>query len=314
MLGGTGFVGRRIVQRLLADGYDVRIPTRSRARGRPLLVSPGVELLEADVHDDAQLRRLLDGCGAAINLVGILNERGHDGAGFERAHAELTAKLVRACRDTGVPRLLQMSALKADADRGASHYLRTKGRGERFLAAGAGDALAYTVFRPSLIFGAEDSLLNRFAALLRIAPVLPLAGADARFAPVFVDDVAEAFARALANPATWGRTYELCGPEIYSLAEIVRLVSTQLRLRRAIVTLPAWLGRVEAWIGEYLLPGKPFSRDNLASLGVPSLCSSDGLAELGIHARALSAVAPTYLGAADRQHELTRLRRIAGRS
>ena len=313
VLGGTGFVGRRLVQRLLDDGHDIRVPTRSRARNRRLLVAPGVELLEADVHDDARLRELLDGCGAAINLVGVLNEAGHDGAGFERAHAELTAKLVRACLDVGVPRLLQMSALKADADRGPSHYLRTKGRAERLLVAGASDALAYTVFRPSVIFGAEDSLLNRFAALLRVAPVLPLAGADARFAPVYVDDVAEAFARALANPATFGKTYELCGPEIYSLQEIVRLVRTQLRLRRAIVTLPTWLGRIEAWLGEYVLPGKPFSRDNLASLGVPSLCTSDGLAELGVHARALSAIAPTYLGVGDRQRELTRLRRSAGR-
>jgi uncharacterized protein YbjT (DUF2867 family) len=313
VLGGTGFVGSRLVQRLLDDGYDVRIPTRSRARNRRVLVSPGVELLEADVHDDAQLRQLLDGCRAAINLVGILNEAGHDGAGFERAHAELTTKLVRACRETRVPRLLQMSALKADADRGPSHYLRSKGRAERALAAGAGDALAYTVFRPSVIFGAEDSLLNRFAALLRVAPVLPLAGAESRFAPVFVDDVAEAFARALANPATSNKTYELCGPEIYSLEELVRFVRAQLDVRRVIVKLPAWLGRIEAWVGEYLLPGKPFSRDNLASLSVPSLCTSDGLAELGIHARSLSAIAPTYLGTGDRQRELTRLRRSAGR-
>jgi NADH dehydrogenase len=314
VLGGTGFVGRRLVPRLLDDRYEIRVPTRSRARNRGLLVWPGVELVRADVHDEAQLRRLLDGCGAAINLVGILNEAGHDGAGFERAHTELVAKLVRACHDAGVPRLLQMSALKADPDRGPSHYLRTKGRAERVLAAESGDALEYTVFRPSVIFGADDSLLNRFAALLRIAPVLPLAGAEARFAPVFVDDVAEAFARALASPATWGETYELCGPEIYSLAELVRFVRTQLRLRRAILELPRWLGRLEAWVGEYLLPGKPFSRDNLASLGVASLCTSDGLAELGIHARALSAVAPTYLGAGTRQTELARMRRSAGRS
>jgi uncharacterized protein YbjT (DUF2867 family) len=313
VLGGTGFVGRRLVPRLLDDRYEVRVPTRSRARNRSMLVWQGVELVEADVHDAAQLRRLLDGCDAAINLVGILNEPGHDGAGFERAHTELVAKLVRACHDAGVPRVLQMSALKADADRGPSHYLRTKGRAERVLATEARDALACTVFRPSVIFGAEDSLLNRFAALLRVAPVLPLAGADARFAPVFVDDVAEAFARTLASPATRGKTYELCGPEVYSLEELVRFVRAQLRLKRAIVKLPRWLGLFEAWLGEYLLPGKPFSRDNLASLGVPSLCTSDGLAELGIHARALSVVAPTYLGLGRRQGELARLRRSAGR-
>jgi len=313
VLGGTGFVGRRLVPRLLDDRYEIRVPTRNRSRNRALLVWPGVELVTADVHDESQLRRLLDGCGAAVNLVGILNEEGHDGAGFERAHTELVAKLVRACHDAGVPRLLQMSALKADADNGPSHYLRTKGRAERVLQAESGKTLAYTVFRPSVIFGAEDSLLNRFAALLRIAPLLPLAGAEARFAPVFVDDVAEAFARALANPATYGKTYELCGSEIYSLVELVRFVRSELRLRRAIVQLPHWLGQLEAWVGEYL-PGRPFSRDNLASLGVPSVCTTDGLAELGIQPRALSAVAPTYLGAGTRQGELARLRRAAGRS
>jgi len=239
VLGGSGFVGRRLSWHLGRAGWIVRVPTRSRARSRALLVSPDVELVETDVHAAAQLDELLRDCDAAVNLVGILNEPGHRGIAFEHVHTELASKLVQACRRSGVGRLLQMSSLKADADRGASHYLRSKGRAERAIAAESAGAVAFTVFRPSVIFGADDSLLNRFATLLRWLPVLPLACAHARFAPVFVDDVAAAFTTALANPATHGKTYELCGPDIYSLEELVRFVRAQLKLRRAIVPLPA---------------------------------------------------------------------------
>jgi NADH dehydrogenase len=278
-----------------------------------LLVAPEVELVDADVHDEARLAELLVGCEATVNLVGILNETGHRGAGFEHAHAELAAKLVRACRRADVGRLLHMSSLKADAERGASHYLRSKGRAERVIAAESGDAVAFTVFRPSVIFGPEDSLLNRFATLLRWLPVVPLACAQARFAPVYVDDVAAALCTALPAPATYGKTYELCGPDLYSLEELMRFVRTQLGLRRGIVPLPAPLGRLQAWVGEYMLPGKPFSLDNFASLSVASVCSADGLASLGIRAQSMATLAPTYLGAAIRQTRLARLRRGARR-
>jgi uncharacterized protein YbjT (DUF2867 family) len=308
VLGGSGFVGRRLAWHLGHAGYDVRVPTRSRARARALLVAPDVELVEADVHDEARLAELLVDCDAAVNLVGILNEKGPRGAEFEKVHTELTAKLVAACRRVGVGRLLQMSSLKADAERGASHYLRSRGRAERVVADDCGDAVAFTVFRPSVIFGPEDALLIRFASLLRWLPVLPLARAAARFAPVFVDDVAAAFTVALENRSTHGKTYELCGPDLYSLEELVRFVRAQLGLHRAIVPLPAPLGRLQAWIGEYLLPGKPFSLDNYASLGVASVCGADGLASLGLRAQTLSAIAPTYLGGGDRQRRLARLR------
>jgi uncharacterized protein YbjT (DUF2867 family) len=309
VLGGSGFVGRRLAWHLARAGYVVCVPTRSRARAREVLVAPEVEVVEADVHDESQLAELLAGCDAAVNLVGILNEAGHRGAGFEKAHTELAAKLVGACRVMRVGRLLQMSSLKADAERGPSHYLRSKGRAERVIAAESGDAVAFTIFRPSVIFGPEDSLLNRFAGLLRWLPILPLACAHARFAPVFVDDVAAAFTVALEDRATHGKTYELCGPDIYSLAELVRFVRRQLGLRRAIVALPAPLGRLQALLGEYVLPGKPFSLDNYASLQVASVCVTDGFASLGVRPQTLSAIAPTYLGGGDRQRLLSRLRR-----
>lgn len=312
VLGGSGFVGRSVVTRLARRRWAITVPTRSRARSRALLVEPRVELVEADVHDERTLVRLLQGCAAAINLVGIVNEKRNDGSGFAHAHVALAEKLVRACRSNGVERVIQMSALKADAERAPSHYLRTKGQAERVIAS---SGLAYTIFRPSTIFGPDDSFINRFARLLRRLPTLPLPRADARFAPAYVDDVADAFATALESPESVSATYELCGPDIYSLEEIVRYVRGVLGVRRIVMPVPDALGRVQAWIGEYLLPGKPISLDNFATLGVASVCSADGFAALGIKPQSLAAVVPTYLaGAADDTHALlTRLRQRARR-
>jgi NADH dehydrogenase len=313
LLGGTGFVGRKLAAALRRRSYDVRVPTRNRAHGRRLLVLPEVELVQADVHDEATLTRLLHGCDAAINLVGILNERGRDGSGFERVHAELAVKLVRACETTGVARLLQMSALKANAQHAPSHYLRSKGKAERIVAAGK---IAYTIFRPSVIFGAEDSFTNRFAGLLRRVPVLPLPRPEARFAPVFVDDVVAAFTAALGDSTTYGATYELCGPDVYSLLEIVQLLREVLGLKRAILPLPDGLGRLQARLAEYL-PGKPMSLDNFASLGVASVCDGAAAPPFGSPHRRLVDVVPTYLGGAGAtermEDRLARLRRSAGR-
>ena len=313
LLGGTGFVGRSLAALLVQHGYDVRIPTRDRARHRELLVLPGVDLVTADVHDERRLTQLLRGCSIAINLVGILNERGHDGAGFRHAHVELAEKLVRACHEANVGRLLQMSALKANAERGASHYLRTKGQAEQVIKDLAGEEISYTLFRPSVIFGAGDTFTNRFARLLKLAPVLPLPRAEARFAPVYVEDVARAFLAALEDSESRGRTYELCGPDIFSLLEIVQFLARELGLKRAIWPLPEPLGRMQAWVGDYLLPGKPISLDNFRSLGVASVCSEDGLAALGIKPTSMEGVVPSYLRGESRAEQLARLRENAGR-
>jgi NADH dehydrogenase len=295
VLGGTGFVGRTLAARLARDGYAVRIPTRNRQRARKLLVLPGLELIQSDIHDQDQLTELVRGSYAVINLVGILNERQHDGSGFRRVHADLVSKLVVACRKTGVKRLLQMSALKANAERGPSHYLRSKGEGDQIIKARAGESIQYTIFRPSVIFGPEDSFINRFARILRLSPVLPLAQLGARFAPVYVGDVAEAFFRALSDSRSFGQTFELCGPDVYTLEEILRLLCRELGIRRAIVRLPRPLGRLQAWIGEYLLPGKPFSRDNYRSLTVASVCRENGFAPFGIRPKRMQPIVHSYL-------------------
>lgn len=273
-----------------------------------MLVLPGVELLEADIHDEATLTYLVDGSDAVVNLVGILNERGHDGSGFYAAHVELVEKLVRACQETGVTRLVQMSALKANAERGPSHYLRTKGQAERVIRSMAGSDIRYTIFRPSTIFGRDDSFINRFAKLVKLAPILPLPQADARFAPVYVGDVAAAIVRALGDSSTHGKIYELCGPEIYSLGEIVAYIRKLRGLKRFILPMPKPLGRLQATVADYLIPGKPFSIDNFNSLTVASVCTENGLKALGIEPTPMSAVVPQLLAGGPARIDVLRQR------
>ncbi len=293
VLGGTGFVGTELVTRLARAGHWVRVPSRNPGRGQHLQVLPTVELVAADVHDPRALGRVLEGMDAVVNLVGILNESGR--ATFQSVHAELAAKLVYATRAARVSRLLQMSAVGADAERGPSRYLRSKGAAEAHIRAAA-ELLQFTIFRPSVIFGPGDSLGNRFASLLRLSGgFIPLARARARFAPVYVGDVAEAFVRALRDKETFGRSYELCGPEVVTLERIVRLTASAAQLPCHILALPDVLGRLQgALLG--LVPGKPFSLDNFRSLTVDSVCAENGCARLGLTPRHMMAVLPFYLG------------------
>ena len=314
VLGGTGFVGTEIVARLALDGHWVRVPTRNLARAERLRVLETIELRVADVHAPSALSQLFTGCDAVINLVGILNQRRT--AGFQAVHAELPGKIIAAARGAGVRQVLHMSALGAD-ERAPSQYLRTKAAGEAQLRAAAPSAAqaqpAVTIFRPSVIFGAGDSLTNRFARLLRLtAGFLPLARAHARFAPIHVADVAEAFRRALGVRASFGQTYQLCGPEVMTLREIVRASARVARLPCHIVPLPDVAARIQGLVMG-LLPGKPFSLDNFRSLTVDCVCQEDGCARLGIHPQHLLAVLPTYLGEDDIETQLALLRRTADR-
>jgi uncharacterized protein YbjT (DUF2867 family) len=290
VLGGSGFVGTHLVAALARDGWRITVPTRDPARARHLATIPTVRLVAADVHDAAALASLCAGQHAVVNFVGILNERGRSGAGFHRVHVELVRKLVEACRRQRVDRLLHVSALNADADHGPSHYLRSKGRGERVVRDESGPDLRWTVFRPAVIFGPGDGFVNRFARLLRVIPLaLPLARPGARFAPVWIGDVVAAMIRALGDEATAGECYELCGPEQYTLAEIVRMIRDRLALSRAVVGLPDFAARLQAATFDFV-PGKPFSTDNYRSLLVDSVCKVSGLARLGIRPQPFTAL------------------------
>jgi NADH dehydrogenase len=296
--GGTGFVGHALVTRLARAGHSVRVPTRHPGRADDLLTLSSVELLRGNVYDPDFLRRCVEDCDVVVNLVGILNERGHDGFGFRRAHVEFTAGLLRAMHAARVGRLLQMSALNADAANGRSHYLRTKGEAEGLVRAQS--RLGWTVFRPSVIFGPGDSLTRRFARLLRLSGgLMPLARARARFAPIYIEDVVEAFLRALYGGATEHRVYELCGPEVLTLRQLVELTAAAARLPCHVLPLPDALGRLQAGLMDWL-PGKPFSSDNFRSLLTDSVCHQDGCAALGLRPATFSALLPEWLGPAPR--------------
>lgn len=314
ILGGTGFVGRHLVNHLTKARYPLRVLTRRRERHRDLLVIPTLDLVEADVHDPAVLERELRGCGAVVNLIGILNERGDDGSGFRAAHVDLARKLVAACRANGIARLLHMSALNADAAAGLSHYQKTKGEAEDLVHAAAGEDLRVTSFRPSVIFGPDDDFFNRFARLLRWTPlVFPLGCPNARFAPVYVGDVVEAMALSLTDPETEGRRYDLCGPKIYTLAELVAYTAQCLKLSRYVLPLSPRLSLMQAELLERV-PGKPLSLDNHRSLQTDSVCGGEnGLQTLGITPTSIETVVPMYLEARGQRGLYKKLRELARR-
>lgn len=302
ILGGTGFVGSHLVPRLAADGHRIVLLSRNREQHRELGVLPGVSVRSADVYDDDVLRRHLAGADAVINLVGILNPRGRHS--FQRAHVELARRLIAACHASGVERLHQMSSLKAG--QGLSQYLKTRGEAEALVKS---SGLAWTIYQPSVIFGRGDGLVSRFAKLLRQMPALPLARAQARMAPTWAGDVAEAIARCVDHEKLGvRRSFELYGPEVLTLGEIVRAIRAAAGLRTPVIALPDSLGHLQARFAE-LLPGKPFSLDNFRSLRTDSVGKVDGYAALGIAPQALTPWLPVLLNEPPRQRRLAAQRR-----
>ena len=307
VMGGTGFVGARVCAQLLQQGWQVTVPTR---KAPPALPVAGVALLELDVHDEAALTRALRGHDALVNLVAILHGTQ---ALFEHVHVRLVEKLARACFAAGVRQVVHVSAIGANAQQplsAPSMYLRSKGQGEAALlrAAGLSDPSAFelTILRPSVIFGAQDKFLNVFASLQKALPVMPLAGASAKFQPIWVEDVASAVLRSLARePAAATRApliLQACGPDVFTLRELVQLAGRLSGVRggrgRPVIALPNWLARLQATLME-LLPGEPvMSRDNLDSMKLDNVATGalPGLETLGIQATALPAIACAYLG------------------
>ncbi len=288
VIGGAGFVGRHIINLLSTRGFEVTVPTRSRERAKELILLPAVDVVDADVHDLATLERLTLDADAVINLVGVL----HDGRGaqsFAQAHVALARKVMAACHKNHVKRLLQMSALNADVS-GPSAYLRSKGEAEAIVRE---SGVKWTIFRPSVIFGRDDKFLNLFARMLKLMPVMVLASPHACFQPVFVEDVAQAFVASLGEPHSYGQSYDLCGPKIYTLREMVALAGQWSGHPRPIIGLNDSLSYLQAMVLE-LLPVKLMTRDNIRSMQAPSVC--DCAFPFGIAPAALEAVAPLYLG------------------
>jgi uncharacterized protein YbjT (DUF2867 family) len=312
VLGGTGFLGTRLVARLIKDGHRVTVLSRDREQHKHLFVLPGLTLVNCDVYQEAQLSERFRGQDVIVNLVGILNERGFGGTGFRRAHTQLTQNVLQAARSAGVTRLLHVSALKAGID-APSHYLRSKGEAEKLIRDQPA-ALDWTLFKPSVMFGPGDSFLNRFAGLLATIPwVFPLAKPNARLQPVLVDDVVDALLRSLHGGASSHQTYELGGPKVYTLREVVELVANLTGRQRRIIGLPNFAARVQALIMDFV-PGRPFSSDNYRSLTVDSVCSEDGFARLGIRPQSMAASARYFLGAEEDNARLSHNRAAAGRA
>lgn len=293
ILGGSGFVGRAVCELLVRqDGGTaaITVPSRRPAAHRGLQVLPGLDMIEADVHDEAQLTQLLQGQDLVINLVAILQG---DEAAFERAHVRLPQTLAAACKRAGVSRVIHVSALGV-GPQAPSRYLRSKTRGEAVLQAAG---LDLTILRPSVIFGADDQFLNLFAALQSWFPLMPLAGAEAQFQPVWVEDVASAILRCAQDASTIGKTFEIAGPQVMRLGELVKLAGRLSGHDRRVLALPSFLAKAQALVMENL-PGEPMmSRDNLASMEVPNVASGTlpGLADLGIQAHAVEPIAAGYL-------------------
>ncbi|SFU98603.1 NADH dehydrogenase [Polaromonas sp. YR568] len=312
LLGGTGFVGRHVCEKLARLQCRVTVVTRRRDNARHLQMLPLVDVIEADIHDSAALTPLLAGHDAVVNLVAIL--QGNE-AKFEKAHVQLPLALARACEASGLRRIVHISALGASTS-SASMYQRSKARGEAVLLS---TGLDVTVLRPSVIFGAEDKFLNTFARLQQMFPVVPLAAADARFQPVWVEDVADAIIHCLQDADTSGQIYEVCGPDVFTLRQLVTLAGSYAGINggkgRPVIALPSALARLQAGLME-LAPGEPLlSRDNLDAMATDNVATGKlpGLQALGIHPAALDAVGPSYLGAQGLRSGLTAKRKTAGR-
>ncbi|WP_411883407.1 complex I NDUFA9 subunit family protein [Polaromonas sp. YR568] len=312
LLGGTGFVGRHVCEKLAQLQCRVTVVTRRRDNARHLQMLPLVDVIEADPHDSSSLAPLLAGHDAVVNLVAILHG---SQAAFDKAHVQLPLELARACEASGLRRIVHISALGASPG-SPSMYQRSKARGEAVMLS---TGLDVTVLRPSVIFGAEDKFLNTFARLQQVFPVIPLAAAGARFQPVWVEDVADAIVHCLQDADTVGQIYEVCGPEVFTLRQLVELAGRYAGVNggkgRPVMALPAALGRLQARLME-LAPGEPMlSRDNLDAMASDNVATGKlpGLQALGIHPAALDAIAPSYLGAQGLRSGLMAKRKTAGR-
>ncbi|MBC8024105.1 MAG: complex I NDUFA9 subunit family protein [Burkholderiales bacterium] len=308
IIGGSGFLGSSIADQACAAGHRVRVVTPSHGRARHLMVLPTLEVMVANVNDDIGLARAMEGMDAVINLAGILHPNRR--ASFKTVHVDLPRRIGHAARKAGVRRFLHMSALGASPT-GPSDYLRSKGEGEATVRQGPSEC-AWTIFRPAVVFGEHDHFINLFAKLARLSPVIPLAAAQARFQPVWVEDVARCFVGSLGDPRTFSQSYDLCGPRVYTLEELVRFAATAMGLRRRIVRLPASIGKLQAFTFEHL-PGRIMTRDNLRSMSVDNVCGGPFPAVFGFAPSAMEAVVPEYLAGSTTRARYNEYRHHAGR-
>lgn len=307
VLGGTGFVGKALLHRLAADGHQLTVLSRRPERHRDVMLVPNVSLLEQDKLTDLHLRRHIQGHDAVINLIGVLHANGKDG--FQQVHVGMARRVAAACQIEGVNRLLHMSALGVSQD-APSAYLRSKAEAETIVM---GHGLQTTIFRPSVIFGEQDNFINQFRSLMALTPIMGVVCPHAILSPVWVEDVADVFAQALNNSETIGRTYELCGGRAYSMMELMQSVAEFSQINVRLLALPDRVSRFMARIME-LAPTPLFTRDNYASLQVPSVCHSNNMSGLDWQPRSLRNYLSQVLAPNRIRDRYMEIRKIAGRN
>ncbi len=293
VFGGSGFVGRYVVQRLARRGFIVRVAVRDPVAAgflKPMGAVGQIVPLFGPITDEGHVHRALDGAAWAVNLVGILAERRR--GDFDRVHGEGAGRIARIATAAGVARLVHLSAIGADPA-SPSAYGRSKAAGEIAVRQAFPDA---TILRPSVVFGPEDAFFNRFAGMARLLPVMPVISGTTRFQPIYVGDVADATLAALDRSDAAGAIFELGGPDVRSFRELMEAVLTWTDRRRKLINVPMGLARLQASLGE-LVPGKPFTRDQLRMLTRDAVVSAGmpGLAELGIMPTPMDLVVPDYL-------------------
>jgi NADH dehydrogenase len=308
VLGGSGFVGSAIVAKLDAAGYIVKVLTRRRDTAKHLLLLPNVQVVECNVLDYHALNAALRGADAVINLLGILHQSRR--VSFNAMHHQLPAQLAKICADLNIKRLIHMSSLRADKN-APSQYLRSKAAGEVELATHQGK-LNITIFKPSVIFGRGDHFINLFASLVKLLPAVMLAKPNAKFQPIWVEDVASCFVASLANAVTYGQTYELAGPKVYTFRELVQVVMNTLQIQRPIIGLNDSLSYAQAFMMEFL-PIKLMSRDNIRSMEVDSVSNQAFPEIFNLIPTSLETIIPQYLVDQTPRGAYDRFRRSASR-
>lgn len=308
VLGGSGFVGSSVVAGLDQAGYQVKVLTRRREQAKHLILLPKVQVVECDIHDQAALKAQLQGSDAVVNLIGILHQTRDNG--FEQMHHQFPRRVAQLCDELAIPRLLHMSALQASTS-APSEYLRTKAAGDQAVMEFS-KKLNVTIFRPSVIFGTRDRFINLFAKLIHWIPVLVLAMPQAKFQPIWVEDVAAAMVNAVDEPATYGKIYELGGPAIMTLQQIMEAVMKTIHVQRPIIGLSLKMSLLQGSFMQ-LLPIKLISRDNIKSMQVDNVCQQPMANELRVVPTDMFAVISGYLVKNNPRGAYDHFRAAAGR-
>lgn len=287
LTGATGFVGRNVLKKALERGHRVRC----LARHKPADLPGNAEWVAGDIGDQGSLIQAMEGVEKVIHLVGIIVPSGENT--FQKVHAAGTHHVVEAAKKAGVRKIVHMSALGTHAQ-AESQYHQTKWKGEVYVRYGG---MPYTIFRPSIIFGPGDQFLNMFAGMIKKAPVIPLVGGGVnRLQPVWVEDVAECFVRALDNPASDNKMYELGGPRDYSMRELIEILMELLGKKRPMISVPVALMQIQAFCMEMVFPKPPLTRDQLKMMKTNNICDpSPAIKDLGVQPAELIPVLKTYL-------------------